>query len=221
MPTSFKFQPGDKVRVKRGVRDVEYSDIPLGGWAGVITQVDGGMCTVKWTKETLASIHFVYRNRCERDGSDFELYNIEPDELERDTGDPLDIEQPTRIIAKPLSPGNQEDRIRMVFGLTSDDLVPEVNDGSLETYYRYLSMHLVFPFAAKCRVRYGRPQRVQVIGLVPVDDDAPLIDECHGFFCAVSVKGEVVTLPVGEIGEVEGESSRQLIEDYCCWFHNA
>jgi hypothetical protein len=196
MPAFIGFQPGDKVRVRRGITDVEYSDIPFGGWAGVITEVDGDMCTVKWTKETLASIHPDYRNRCERDGSDFEVYCIEPDELEPDPGGPLDIEQPTRIIARSLSPSNQDDRIRMVFGLTSDDLVPEVNDGSLETYYKYLSKHLVFPFAAKCRVGYGRPQRVQLIGLVPMDEDAPSIDESYGFFCAASFKGDVVTLPL-------------------------
>ena len=63
LPASIRFQPSDKVRVRRGVKDVEYSDIPLGGWAGMITEIDGGMCTVKWTKETLASSTLSYRNR--------------------------------------------------------------------------------------------------------------------------------------------------------------
>jgi len=220
MSASIRFRPGDKVRVRRGVKDVEYSDIPLGGWAGVITEIDDGLCTVKWAKETLASIHPVYRSRCERDGSDFEIYWIEPDELEPDKGGPLDIEQPTRIITRPLSSNSQEDRIRMIFGLTSDDLVPEVNDNSLHAYYKSLSKHLVFPFAAKCGVGYGRPQRGQVIGLVPLEDGKPLIDESYGIFCVASFKGEVMTLPVAELDEVEGKSNRQLIKDYCYWFHN-
>jgi len=59
-----------------------------------------------------------------------------------------------------------------------------------------------------------------VIGLVPLDDEKPLIDESYGIFCAASLKGAVVTLPVGELDKVEGKSNRQLIEDYCYWFHN-
>ncbi len=219
MPASVRFQSGDKVRVRRGVNDVEYPDIPLGGWAGVITEVDGGMCTVRWTEETLASVHRVYRNRCERDGSEVEVYCIESDELESDAGGPLAIEQPMGIITRPLSPSNQEDRVRMVFDLTSDDLLPDIDDRTLDTYYESLSKHLVFPFAAKCRVGYGRPQQGQVIGLVLPDDELG-IDESYGLFCAASLKGEVVTLPVGELDEVKGKPNRQLIEDYCYWFHN-
>ena len=29
-----RFEPGAKVRVKRGVIDPDFPDIPLGGWAG-------------------------------------------------------------------------------------------------------------------------------------------------------------------------------------------
>ena len=63
-----KFAVGDKVRVKLGVRDTDFPDMPLGGWAGEITELhDDGMYTVRWSQETLDNIHPVYRNRCERD----------------------------------------------------------------------------------------------------------------------------------------------------------
>jgi hypothetical protein len=31
-----RFEPGAKVRVKHGVRDPDFPDIPLGGWAGTV-----------------------------------------------------------------------------------------------------------------------------------------------------------------------------------------
>jgi hypothetical protein len=31
-----KFQRGDKVRMKHGVNDTDYPDMPIGGWAGII-----------------------------------------------------------------------------------------------------------------------------------------------------------------------------------------
>jgi uncharacterized protein YodC (DUF2158 family) len=45
------FKVGDKVRVKRGVMDVEYPDMPMGGWAGTISEIHkDGMYTIRWTK---------------------------------------------------------------------------------------------------------------------------------------------------------------------------
>ncbi|MGA2257014.1 MAG: hypothetical protein ABSG53_20370 [Thermoguttaceae bacterium] len=39
-PVPPKFSVGDQVRVKHGVPDADFPDIPLGGWAGIITKVD-------------------------------------------------------------------------------------------------------------------------------------------------------------------------------------
>ena len=55
-----KFRVGDKVRVKRGVQDTDYPDMPLGGWAGEIVELhDDGMYTLRWSHETLEAIHLV------------------------------------------------------------------------------------------------------------------------------------------------------------------
>ena len=35
-----RFQVGDKVRVKYGVIDPDFPDIPLGGWSGTVTEID-------------------------------------------------------------------------------------------------------------------------------------------------------------------------------------
>jgi hypothetical protein len=60
-PTSAVFQIGDKVRVRHGVRDSDYPDMPLGGWKGQVVEVHKDcIYTVEWTKETLSSIHPVF-----------------------------------------------------------------------------------------------------------------------------------------------------------------
>ena len=39
LPAPAKFKVGDRVRVKHGIRDTDYTDMPLGGWAGIISEV--------------------------------------------------------------------------------------------------------------------------------------------------------------------------------------
>jgi uncharacterized protein YodC (DUF2158 family) len=207
-----KFKVGDKVRVKHGTRDTDYPDIPLGGWAGTISEVHkDGMYTIRWSKETLASIHPVVKQRSEKDGTVLEEYWLGDDDLEPDAGGPLNIEQPTGITAKPLSPKDQDDRIRMVFGLTSNDPLPEVDDKSLTAYRDYLAKNLAFPFQAEHGGEYGHPERVKVVGLGDPDEE-------DGLLCEARMEGEAVTLPLGELEDAK--PNRRLIDDYCYWFHN-
>jgi len=75
-----RFQPGAKVRVRYGVIVPDLPDIPLGGWSGTVTEIikDHGQinCVFKLDDRTLASIHPIYRRRCERDGLDFETMGL-------------------------------------------------------------------------------------------------------------------------------------------------
>jgi hypothetical protein len=118
---STTFRVGDLVRVKHGVADVDYPDIPMGGWVGRISKAENDTYLVRWSIETLENVHPVCRKRCERDGIDIEEYWVNVDDLEAAPVEPLNMEQPTAIISRPLSVDNQEDRICMVFGLTSDE----------------------------------------------------------------------------------------------------
>ena len=67
-----RFKPGHEVRVKHGVRDPDFPDIPLGGWAGTVKEVERaeGQTTylIAWDRTTLRGMHPVYKKRCERDG---------------------------------------------------------------------------------------------------------------------------------------------------------
>ena len=58
-----QFRIGDKVRVRHGVLDNDYPDMPLGGWAGTISETHDDTYLVRWSKETLAAIHPVYKSR--------------------------------------------------------------------------------------------------------------------------------------------------------------
>jgi hypothetical protein len=105
----------------------------------------------------------------------------------------------------------------MVFGLTSNDPLPEVNAKTLEAYHKYLSQHLVFPFQADHGAEYGHPERVKVIGLGDPDED-PQIDDMYGLLCEARMEGHVVTLPVGELEDAK--PNRQAVADYCHGLHN-
>ena len=63
----------------------------------------------------------------------------------------------------------------MIFGLSSNDALPDVDGETLEAYNGYLSTQLAFPFTAEHGEEYGHPERVKVIGLG--DPDEPMIDE--------------------------------------------
>ena len=145
------FSVGDAVRVKPGVTDPDFADIPFGGWAGTILEVEEGdprTYHIQLNARTLKSVHPIYHQRCERDGLEADHVWMPEADLEPDRGEPVEIEQPTNIVTKPLSMADQDDRIRAALGLTSDDPLPETDDDSLRAYYKYLNANLSFPFEA-------------------------------------------------------------------------
>ncbi|MBC8875687.1 MAG: hypothetical protein H8E44_40185 [Planctomycetes bacterium] len=223
-PVPAKFAVRDKVRVKRGVKDVDYPDMPLGGWIGTICKIHKNhMYTVRWTQETLDAIQPVFKKRCERDSTDFEEYCLAEDDLEPDSGGPLDIEQPTKIAEESNSLDEQKDRIRTVFELSSNEPLPGVDDDTLLAFYEYLAENLSFPFEAEHTPESGTlfpsTYLVKVIRLDDADDE-PMIDETYGILCETRQGRRVVTLPLGQLGVKKGRPYRQLIADYCDWFGN-
>ena len=68
--SSARFSPDDAVRVKPGVADPDYPDVPFGGWAGQVAEIEPGdppTYLVRWNRQALDGMSPVYRNRCERD----------------------------------------------------------------------------------------------------------------------------------------------------------
>src|SRR4051794_5126960 len=169
-PASPRFKVGDEVRVKRGVKDPDFPDMPLGGWSGTITEIiepEGRVtCVCKLDQRTLASLHPIFKRRSEIDGLDYRFMGLGQEDIEWDDGVPVPIERPTAIVPRPLKMDDQEDRVRMALGLIHDDPLPEVNHQTLVAYHGYLAKNLGFPF--KARYEGSSVLKCQPAGFLPL-----------------------------------------------------
>jgi calcium binding protein len=221
-----RFRVGDKVQVKSGVIDPDFSDIPLGGWSGTVKEVEQAddeiTYDIKWNKKTLGGMHPIYRKRCERDGLEIETMWLGEEDIEPDDGTPVSMEQPTSIVTKPLSEKDQDDRVRMALGLTHDDPLPEVSRKTLLAYYRYLAANLKFPFFISYWAKSGPFSSKKVIVPIsrldpPVEDE---FDEEAGLYGIGVDQDEEIEIPLAEIELKKKEANYRLISDYSYWFHN-
>jgi len=219
-----RYGVGHHVRVKPGTTDPDFPDIPLGGWTGAIMDVDQRsnppIYLIEWNRHTLDHMHPVYRKRCERDGLELESMWLGENDIEPDSGGPVVIEQPTSIVTRPLSKDDPDDRIRAIFGLTSDDPLPPANVENLRQYGSYLRSQLSFPFQASYTVEIGPFEEarylITVLGMLDGDD----CDEEEGVLCKAEQHGESFELPLADIEMLNHSHHRQLVEDYSYWFGN-
>jgi hypothetical protein len=225
--THSRFEPGSKVRVKYGVTDPDFPDIPLGGWAGTVKEVeqwdDQVTYDIEWDQRTLDAMHPVYRKRCERDGLDPKSMGLDQDDIEPDDGTAVPIEQPTNIVTPPLSEKDQDDRVRMALGLTHDDPLPDVSEETLLAYYRYLESKLRFPFTAiHGEEEIGPFSRkratLKVTGLPNPESEG--LDFDDGLFCTCRVSDQEIDVPLGDIEVKKKDPNFKLVSDYAYWFHN-
>jgi hypothetical protein len=216
-----QFAVGDQVRVQYGTVDPCYPDLPLGGWAGTIVEVDEyGLCHIKLNQATLDQIHPVYRKRCKRDDLEIELLDMDPEDLDPDLGEGLSLEQPTNIQTKPLDLHDQKDRIRAALGVTTDDAVPPVERATLRAYGEYLKARLAFPLSA----RFSEPD-----GVLPIEStllvvglsDSASVDHRFGLVCRVQGDRQVREMPLALLEVGEDQPHHQLLDDYRCWFERS
>lgn len=141
---------GTLVRVKKGVTDPLFPDIPLGGWTGRVDEIDNDgknvIVCIAWNSYTLEHMPEAYVVRCLRQAMDFDFLWLSQEDIEPITSEENQIETPTQLHPAPLDLNHPEDRIRAIFGLTSDDPLPEATPRSLEIYHDYLKNNLTFPF---------------------------------------------------------------------------
>jgi hypothetical protein len=212
-----RFKVGDKVRVKSGVRDPDFPDIPLGRWAGTVKDVGHvkGEVTylIAWNGATLRGMHSIYKKRCERDGLEMESMWLGDGDIEPDDGTRIPMEQPTQIVTKPLSEKDQDDRVRMALGLTHDDPLPDASRKTLLVYHRCLAAQLKFPFRARSEID-GESLTVHRI-LSPSEYD---LDEEDGLLCEARNMEGTFLVPLSELDDAVG--NRKLVSDYGYWFHN-
>jgi hypothetical protein len=216
-PGSPRFRVGEKVRVKLGVIDPDFSDIPLGGWSGTVKEVEQAendiTYDIKWDKKTLNGMHPIYRKRCERDDLELQSMWLGEEDIEPDDGTPVPMEQPTQIKTTPLSEKDQDDRVRKALGLTHDDPLPNVSRKNLLLYYRYLTAYLKFPFKAKTESD-GTSLTVHRL----IDPNEGGLEEDEGLLCEARDRQTTLTIPLSELNDAVG--NRKLVEDYGYWFWN-
>ena len=219
-PSKAAFAKGDLVRVKRGIAHDRYPDIPLGGWVGKIIKIawiTPAAYEVGWTRASLDQAHPVYLKRCQRDRIDADKYWFEGDQLEAATDDtPSKMEQPTNIITRPLSENNSQDRVRVMFGLTSDDALPEADEQTQGQFFDYLKAHLSFPFKADYWPATGGS--AQTSGEVTVLGFAdPPIDPNDGIVCHARKGKRELRVPLAMVEVSEDDPNFRQVEDYGFW----
>lgn len=214
------FAKGTLVRVKHGVVHDMYPDIPLGGWVGTIKRI--GWLTpigyaVHWTRPTFEQAPDVYFRRCRRDGLKPHRHWLEEDELEAAVDEtPAAMEQPTKIITRPLASDDREDRIRMVFGLTSDDGLPKADEQTQRHYLDYLKARLSFPFKAEyVPVSVSRSDKISAVEIRGLA--APPIDSQDGIMCTGGKGKRGFEAPLALMRVDEDDPNFQYVEDYTYW----
>jgi hypothetical protein len=211
------FEKGAKVRVRHGVLDPDFPDIPLGGWSGMVEEVEQarGETTylIAWDRKTLRVMHPVYKKRCERDGLESKTMWIGEADLDAD-GTTVPIEQPMSIVTRPLSEKDQDDRVRLALGLTHDDPLPDVTRKTLIAYYRHIKDNLKVPFKARSE---GDGSSLTVHRLPdPKEYD---LDEEEGLLCEARDREGPFDVPLAELDDA-GSGNRKLVGDYGYWFGN-
>jgi len=206
-----------------GVTLPDLPDIPLGNWTGTISQVFADETPlgyeIQWNRRTLDNMPSIYRKRCERDGYEWATVWLSEDDLEPDTGEELQMERPTELVTGPLAMNDQEDRIRAIFNLTTDDPLPDVEHTTLSVYYQHLVDHLSFPFQARYRPDHGRAaetlHQVTVRSLYDLNDyDA---EEYYGLIGVGLCQDKRIEFPIRDLSVKRNGPNRQLLDDYQCW----
>jgi hypothetical protein len=221
-----RFPVGSRVRVKPGVTVPDFEDIPLGGWAGAVTEVDQrGPTTyqIEWDRHTMENMHPAFRGRCDREGLGVESMWLGENDLVPDDGSPPTIERPTALKSRPLDLNDGEDRVRALFGVRArDEPIPRVGLETLRRFHGYLAEHLAFPFEGQLSDPIG-PHRdtrspLSVIRLLDVDTYCP--EEMYGLIVKAKQNGKRIELPLEWIDVKEDSPHSQLLGDYRFWMAN-
>ena len=224
-----RFQPGIRVRVKSGVADPDFPDIPLGGWAGTIEMIeqveDQITYEIEWDRRTLDGMHPVYKKRCERDGLDPETMWLGRGghrSRRRHAGPDRAAHGDQDTAAVGEGPGRSGPH-----GPRADPRRPAPRDQPRDpprpttaTWRR----NLKFPFAAICGEEeigpYSRKRATMTVtGLLDPDERGGLSVE-DGLVCTGRDRDEEIEFPLGEIEVKKKDPNFKLVSDYAYWFHN-
>lgn len=105
----------------------------------------------------------------------------------------------------------------MIFGLTSDDPLPQSNEKTQQQYMEHLEAHLSFPFkadySAASFLGSDTSEDVTVVGFTsqsPIDPD-------DGIVCQAQIEREALDVPLSQVQVNVDDPNFQHIEDYTYW----
>lgn len=229
------YEIGAAVRVRDGVCDLDYNNLPLGGWEGRVCEIledeaEALLYCVEWNAATLKRLrkelpdYFVDAFREELDPFRF---NFHAEDIEAGTHAAEDPETPVmqREVEEEFYWSSQGDIGEMVAAALKSFHIENYEDEN--AYYagwmRYLEQNLVFPFKA---IVYADqlfesdiPDQatVEVIGLVPE------LDSNFGILAAVNFEGKKHQIPVSDLelpDLEEGEIRYSPMDVYTFWVQN-
>jgi hypothetical protein len=133
------------------------------------------------------------------------------------------MEQPTNIVSRPLSTNVTDDRIRMVFGLTSDDRLPMADNQMQRRFLDYLGTHLSFPFMADYwsasilgHSSQSKGDKVAILGFAE-----PPLDQKEGIVCEARRGKHEFQVPLAGLQVPDNDPNFQHVEDYTYWLWEA
>ncbi len=211
-----RYTVGDSVRVRAGVLDPDFPDIPLAGWAGEVADIDETsppLYLIRWSAETLSKVTPAYTVRCEREVMDGDETWLLGKDLEADAGGQLAIVPPQKLSPRPLESDDSEDRVRAIFGLTGDDPLPKIDQASLRRFHEYFTKNLNLPQPAQFDDAPGHELLV-LRCLLPLEDDA----EEEGIVVEVLHEDRIETVPLYEVSLLADYDIGDDVLAYGEWF---
>jgi hypothetical protein len=219
-----QFQVGDLIQVKEGVMDLDWPDLPIGGWVGRIDKahrlLEEPKYDVTWTPETLAAAHPIYEMLAANEMLNHSQYEgiRESEALLYQEGIPILLADPgdvTHYTDRPLSSDDFIDRLRIVFGRKALETTPWLgDDGALECYYDYLIQQLTLPFEAMQIIDNDNETALTCEQLF-LPDNAD--DREKGILCrGTDQNGHAVECPLQDV-MVKDSPQKTLLMDYQIW----
>ncbi len=130
------------------------------------------------------------------------------------------MEQATNIVSRPLCTDDPDDRIRIVFGLTSDDGLPKADEQMQRHFLDYLRTHLSFPFTADywpaSTLGPSKSGKVAILGFAE-----PPLDRKEGIVCEARRGKHEFQVPLAGLQVPENDPNFQHVEDYTYWLWEA
>jgi len=223
---SLKFNLGNSVIVKQGIKEPDLEEFEIGGWHGRVVEIDAKsdngniLITIEWDSLTLKQIPTDFIEQSERDGYDWQNMILYDSDLEKTN--PRDENENLKKVQDRLSDkyhwasfGEEGIRISKVLG----NVNPNDELKCLKKWVEYLDKELTFPIHAS--VWDSEDDWLIKIGDKVLIKSLPHIVDMYGIIASIRLNGKRYEFPLCDLEVMDKtKSDFQLINDYRTWFAN-